>query len=78
VQYDQRILVWRKLDKLGIALSNRGTTPYTFVLTGMTAKEFEGHRYTLSALNQSLGTKQGAPQVSITVPPQSFEFWIAR
>jgi O-glycosyl hydrolase len=78
VQYDQRILVWRKLDKLGIALSNRGTTPYTFVLAGMTAKEFEGHRYTLSALNQSLGTKQGAPQVSITVPPQSFEFWIAR
>ena len=78
VQYDQRILVWRKLGKLGIALSNRGTHPYTFVLTGITAKELQGHRYTVSSLNDPLGTKRGESQISITVPPQSYEFWISR
>ncbi len=67
VQYDQRILVWRKQDKVGIALSNRGTVPYTFRITGINAKDLEGHRYTISGLDQPLGTKPGAPQISITV-----------
>ncbi|AFL90014.1 hypothetical protein Terro_3805 [Terriglobus roseus DSM 18391] len=77
VQHDQRILVWRsKTGKLGIALSNRGTAPYTFHLSGMASRSLEGHRYTISALDQSLGKASGR-SMDITVPPQSFEFWVA-
>lgn len=75
---DQRILVWRsKQGKLGIALSNRGPVPYTFVLTGIDATRLAGHRYTVTVLDQSLGEKKSHSQLSIAVPPQSFEFWTA-
>jgi hypothetical protein len=78
VQYDQRILVWRsKAGKLGIVLSNRGTKPYTFHLAGVDARELSGHRYTIAARNVPLGQLSGQ-KVDITVPPQSFEFWMAR
>jgi O-glycosyl hydrolase len=77
VQHDQRILVWRsKTGKLGIALSNRGTQPYTFHLSGSPAKSLEGHRYTIASLDESLGKVSGKA-INITVPPQSFEFWVA-
>ena len=79
VQHDQRILVWRsKAGKLGIALSNRGPLPYTFVLTGAGAAKLDGHRYTVSALDQPIGEKKGEQQLSITVSSQSFEFWMDR
>lgn len=78
VEYDQRILAWRsKQGKLGIALSNRGTQPYTFHIAGIKPKTFVGHRYTIAALDVALGQKSGQ-QIDITVPPQSFEFWTAR
>ncbi len=78
VEHDQRILVWRsKEGKLGIALSNRGVSPYTFHVTGAGAKTLVGHRYTIAALNVALGHKSGQ-ELDITVPPQSFEFWTAR
>jgi hypothetical protein len=78
VEHDQRILVWRsKEGKLGIALSNRGVSPYTFHLAGAGAKALVGHRYTIAAFNVALGHKSGQ-ELDITVPPQSFEFWTAR
>ncbi len=78
VEYDQRILVWRsKEGKLGIALSNRGTEAFTFHLTGVKAKALIGHRYTIAALDIGLGNKSGHA-IDITVPPESFEFWMAR
>jgi hypothetical protein len=74
---DQRILVWRsKTGKLGIALSNRGSVPFTFHLSGIQAVAVAGHRYTVTALDISLGRKSIGKDISITVPPQSFEFWI--
>jgi hypothetical protein len=79
VLHDQRILVWRtKAGKLGIALSNRGTSPFTFDLSGMSFAGLHGHRYTVTALDVSLGQKSAKDDLSITVPPQSFEFWIAQ
>ncbi len=78
VQYDQRILVWRSQQgKLGIALSNRGKDAYTFHLSGAQAARLTGHRYTVQRLDIPLGRKSGE-EVAITVPPQSFEFWIVR
>ena len=78
VRYDQRILVWRsKQGKLGIALSNRGTVPFTFHLHGDGSETLVGHRYTVTSLDQPIGRKRGGEVVAITVQPQSFEFWIA-
>lgn len=78
VQHDQRILAWRsKQGQLGIALSNRGADPYTFHLSSTQAKSLVGHRYTIAALDSPLGQKSGQ-EIVITVPPQSFEFWIDR
>jgi O-glycosyl hydrolase len=75
---DQRILVWRtKTGKLGIALSNRGPVPFTFHLSGMQAVALVGHRYTVKALDIPLGGRSVGKDISITVPAQSFEFWIA-
>lgn len=76
VQHDQRVLVWKsKKGKLGIALSNRGTTPYTFHMKADGQLKLTGHRYTIKELNVPLGKKSGA-DVAITVQPQSYEFWI--
>jgi hypothetical protein len=78
VRYDQRILVWRsKEGKLGVALSNRGTAPYTFHLYGVSSKTLVGHRYTVTSLDRPIGRMRGGESVAITVLPQSFEFWIA-
>lgn len=77
VQHDQRILVWRsKQGKLGIALSNRGSEPYIFHLSGTDAKVLVGHRYTIVRLDEALGNKS-RNDFAITVPPQAFEFWMA-
>jgi hypothetical protein len=75
---DQRILVWRtKTGELGIALSNRGSAPFTFQLSGIQSKTLVGHRYTITALDTALGRRSVGKDISITVQPQSFEFWIA-
>ena len=77
VEHDQRILVWRSSQgKLGIALSNRGSEPYMFHLAGVEAKSLSGHRYTIAAIDSALGQKHSS-EYAITVPPQSFEFWMA-
>ncbi len=78
VQHDQRILVWKsKEGKLGVVLSNRGKKPYTFHFTGKERLALNGHRYTVTALNVPLGKKTGI-DLSLTVQPQSYEFWIQR
>ena len=78
VQHDQRILVWRsRKGKLGIALSNRGEHSYTFHLTSGKKVSLAGHRYTVKALDTALGGK-GGTTIDVTVPPQSFEFWMSR
>ncbi|CAN5759940.1 hypothetical protein BH10ACI4_BH10ACI4_10830 [soil metagenome] len=78
VEYDQRILAWRsKEGRIGIALSNRGTEPYTFHLASADAQALTGHRYTIASLDVAAGSKSGK-EFDITVPPQSFEFWLAR
>ena len=79
VRHDQRILVWRSKDgKLGIVLSNRGVEPFIFHLHGVNAAQLIGHRYTVTSIDRSIGRKRGGKDVTITVQPQSFEFWIAR
>lgn len=78
VQHDQRILVWRsKKGKLGMTLSNRATESYTFHVKAGHVVKLTGHRYTVTTLDTPAGTQQGA-DISITVAPQGFEFWIER
>jgi O-glycosyl hydrolase len=77
VRNDQRILVWRSKDgRLGVALSNRGTTPFQFHLHGVRSAQLTGHRYTVQSRDVSLSSKKASADLVITVPPQSFEFWI--
>jgi hypothetical protein len=78
VRPDERILAWRdRSGHLGLALSNRGPVPYTFHLHGIAAREMAGHRYTVSERNIGLGIRNVNRDWSVTVLPQSFEFWIA-
>lgn len=78
VRHDQRILVWRgRKGRLGIALSNRGPEPFTFHLHNLRRVALKGYRYTITAVDQPLGRKHGSDDVAVTVPPQSFEFWLA-
>ncbi|MEZ2346975.1 hypothetical protein [Terriglobus sp. RCC_193] len=79
VRNDQRILVWRSKDgRLGVALSNRGTTPFQFHLHGVRSDQLIGHRYTVQSRDVSLSSKKATADLVITVPPQSFEFWIGK
>lgn len=74
---DQRILVWRSRNgRLGIALSNRGTAPFQFHLRGIRTNRLTGHRYTVQARDVSLSSKKVSDDLVLTVPPQSFEFWM--
>lgn len=78
VRDDQRILVWTSPQgTLGIALSNRGSEPFTFHLRGIRSRMMAGHRYTVKLLDEPLGRRPVGNDLSITVLPQSFEFWIA-
>ena len=78
VQHDQRIMAWRtKAGLLSIAFSNRGHEPYTFHVSGINATHLAGHRYTLSALDSPLGTRDVESDLTVTVPPNAFEFWVA-
>lgn len=77
VRKDQRILVWRSRNgRLGIALSNRGIEPFQFHLHGIRASRLTGHRYTVQARDVSLSSKKVSDDLVLTVPPQSFEFWM--
>lgn len=79
VRYDQRILVWQDKDRrLGIALSNRGGSPFTFHLHGVKAAQLVGHSYTVTSRDRPIGKKRGNGDIAITVQPQSFEFWVAQ
>lgn len=76
---DQRILVWRaKSGALGVALSNRGTAPFTFHLHGVTSRRLTGHRYTVQTRDTPLSSRSADRDLAITVPPQSFEFWTGK
>lgn len=78
VEHDQRILVWRsKQDKIGMALSNRGKSAYTFRISAERTLLLKGHRYTIDTTNKSLGHASGQ-EISIVVPPRCYEFWIER
>ncbi|MHB2007901.1 MAG: hypothetical protein ACYCOX_07620 [Acidobacteriaceae bacterium] len=79
VRGDQRILAWRDRNgRIGIALSNRGARPFTFHLKNARPLTLHGHRYTVTRLNQPLRIVTGTDDIAVTVPPQSFEFWMGK
>ncbi|ALO05930.1 glucan endo-1,6-beta-glucosidase [Streptomyces venezuelae] len=73
----QRIMAWKTPSgKPVFAITNRSKTDsFTYTVDTQTAARFEGHRYGPSTNDQALGSKTG-PQLSITVPPLSIEFWV--
>lgn len=76
VEHDQRILVWKsRQGRIGIAISNRGPNPYTFHVRAGHHLSVRGHRYTVENLDVAIGKKSGE-DIRITIPPQSFEFWM--
>ncbi|MDR3723855.1 MAG: hypothetical protein P4K83_05125 [Terracidiphilus sp.] len=78
VRYDQRIMAWRRKDgRMAIALSNRGSAPFTFHLRGLSESALEGHLYTVAVADKPLGARMASQRFDFTVQPQSFEFWIA-
>ncbi|QKW07602.1 hypothetical protein HUT18_15675 [Streptomyces sp. NA04227] len=74
---DQRIMAWKTPSgKPVFAVTNRSATEsFTFGVDTQTSGSFEGRRYGPATNNKALGLKSG-PQLSLTVPPLSIEFWI--
>ncbi|MFD4577120.1 hypothetical protein ACFWNK_32195 [Streptomyces sp. NPDC058417] len=74
---NQRIMAWKTpAGKPVFAVTNRSATEsFTYTVDTQTAAPFEGHRYGPSTNNLGLGFKTG-PQLTITVPPLSVEFWV--
>ncbi|MFD5088819.1 hypothetical protein ACFWOG_40225 [Kitasatospora sp. NPDC058406] len=73
---NQRIMAWKTPEgKPVFAITNSSSTPYTFTVNTQTAANFRGLRYGPSTNNLLISTKTG-PQLTITVPARSIEFWI--
>ncbi|MED7949799.1 hypothetical protein [Streptomyces sp. BE303] len=73
---DQRIMAWKTAQgKPVFAITNRSNSPFTYTVDTQTAAQFHGARFGPSTNNLALGAKAG-PQLTITVPPLSIEFWI--
>ncbi|MED7947338.1 hypothetical protein [Streptomyces sp. BE303] len=72
----RRIMAWKTPEgKPVFAITNSSSTPYTFTVDTQTAATFRGLRYGPSTNNLFISNKTG-PQLTITVPPLSIEFWI--
>ncbi|MFG2504718.1 hypothetical protein ACGFOW_04380 [Streptomyces rubiginosohelvolus] len=77
IQRDQRIMAWKTpAGKPVFALTNRSATEsFTYTIDTQTSGSFEGHRYTPTVNDQRLAPKTG-PQLTVTLPPHSIEFWV--
>ncbi|QKW05826.1 hypothetical protein HUT18_04940 [Streptomyces sp. NA04227] len=73
---DQRIMAWKTpAGKPVFALTNRSSTePFTYTIDTQTSQAFNGRRYGLSTNDKALPPITG-PELSVTVPPMSIEFW---
>ena len=74
---NHRIMAWRTPNgKLGLALTNRTTSPYTFdISVPGTSRQFTGHRYDAGRADMTLARVAGST-LTLTVPSYSIEFWI--
>ncbi|QKW09945.1 twin-arginine translocation signal domain-containing protein [Streptomyces sp. NA04227] len=74
---DQRIMAWKTTGgKPVFAITNRSATEsFTYTVDTQTAASFEGHRYSPTVNDQRLTAKSG-PKLTLTVPPNSIEFWV--
>ncbi|MEU6614182.1 twin-arginine translocation signal domain-containing protein [Streptomyces sp. JL1001] len=74
---DQRIMAWKTPGgKPVFAITNRSATEsFTYTVDTQTSAPFEGHRYGPSTNDKRVGFKTG-PELTITVPPLSVEFWV--
>lgn len=81
VLFDNRILSFVRPDgKLVIVLSNRCGKPYSYKINSGLKKRFTGYRYTPEDSGENfqgvkLTTIEG-PQLNITLPDMSWEFWV--
>lgn len=74
VRKSNRILAFiTPKSKLVVVVSNRTTNPFTFQIDARKGG-YSGHRYTEMARDENLGKLKG-DKLSLTVPPQSVEFW---
>jgi len=73
---DHRIMAWRTPNgKLGLALTNRTTSPYTFDISVPGAsRQFTGHRYDAGRADLTVAGVAGTT-LTLTVPGHSIEFW---
>ncbi|MFF6983518.1 twin-arginine translocation signal domain-containing protein [Streptomyces sp. NPDC008343] len=74
---NRRIMAWKTpTDKPVFAVTNRmSTESFTYTVDTRTAGTFQGYRYSPTVNNQQLAAKDG-PELTITVPPLSVEFWV--
>ena len=76
VRPDNRILAWRTpAGKTGIALTNRSGAPFRFHIHTGGEQAFRGHRYTPRDADVAVGVFNG-PELSVSVPDLSLEFWV--
>ena len=70
-------MAWRTPNgKLGLALTNRTTTPYAFdILIPGAGRRFVGHRYDAARADITLARVAGST-LTLTVPSYSIEIWI--
>ncbi|MFC8094543.1 glycoside hydrolase family 30 beta sandwich domain-containing protein [Streptomyces sp. NPDC057301] len=76
VSKDQRIMAWKTPGgKPVFVITNRSASPFTFTVNTQTTASFVGNRFSYSLHNQHLSAQTG-PTLTLTVPPQSIEFWV--
>lgn len=76
VRPDNRILAWRTpAGKIGIAITNRGGSPFRFQIDAGRSAVFQGFRFTPREANVALGRAKG-PKLRPKVPDLAIEFWV--
>jgi len=76
VRNDDRIMAWKTpRGKLGLVLTNRSGTPFTFDIALGRGAKLQGFRYTVTQLDKHLDSRK-TDRLQVTVPDQTIEFWI--
>ena len=76
VRMDNRILAWKTTaGKLGLVVTNRSKSPFSFHIDLGQAKALRGSRYTPEQADVPLGATTGSILIAV-LPPLAVEFWV--
>lgn len=81
VRKDQRILAYKTPEgKMVVAITNRGSQPFTFNIETNSTNGFKGYRYTPEEAGTNfegigVGTRSGG-KLSVELPAMSWDFWV--